>query len=287
MRRGIQRPHAPPRQSRHVGARPPTSSVRCRRPRLWRGGIVHTGVPWEGRQAAPRTSCHRMWGSAHSCLAGSCAGRRRCRGGPTVLLLATRNGSPSERGRPPPPGGRCPAPAAAGPGSSAALARIALALARNSGLRVSELGPAMRGLLRRGWSEEPAAVPPRLRERGRGWRDRAVAAKEAVMTITHPLRDIASGGVVDLSSSILSPGRRASQAWCRSCPSSMFAGHRQEPRRPRARGRHGCPSPGLRTSRAGGRIGKGSLGPVQKLGAQDRGLQGEAMCRVQRVEAGE
>ncbi len=243
MRRRIQRPHAPPRQSRHVGARPPTSArlvpastpvARWHRPhRLAMGRATSRSADIESPHVRQRPKLPRRILRK----AASMSRRADCAAARNEKWISIRAGS---------------AAASRGTVSSSRTCwtrklrcarRIALALARNSGLQMYEPGPAMRGLLRRGRSEEPAAIPRRLRGRGRGGRDRAVAAKEAVMTITHPLRDIASGGVVDLSPSILSPGVRASQACCRSCPSSMFAGDRQEPLHPRGPGRHGIHRP--------------------------------------------
>ena len=64
-----------------------------------------------------------------------------------------------------------------------------LAVAMNSAVGALAETLAARGFLRPGWPEEPASDPPRLRKRGRGSGDRALAVDGAVMGSLHRLWD--------------------------------------------------------------------------------------------------
>jgi hypothetical protein len=70
-----------------------------------------------------------------------------------------------------------------------------LAVAINSAASALAEALVARGFLRPGWPEEPAPDPPRLRKRGRGSGDRALAVDGAVMGSLHRLWDGAVGGL--------------------------------------------------------------------------------------------
>ena len=212
--------------------------VRRRCARLWRAGIAHTGVSSGGRGAGARKSCRRTGGSVRSCPAGSCGGLPRCRGAPTLPRPAAHGGSRPARGRSPGPARMRPAAATDGYGRFAAPSVPIGRLPGTRPRRLSANGLAARGFLRPGvpagtlrvtggWSEEPAPDPPRLRERGRGSGDRAVAVDEAVMGITSSAVGRSVGGVGRLALSTLSSERGAFQAGGRSHPSSVLADGRQ------------------------------------------------------------